>query len=712
MIVFRWLSILGALLLAVFTGGVFYFSLRESAVWNEAAGNADERGMPAVFDGFVERWNRSVERELRRELAAGEQQRELLTVSRGEGDGRRLAERERSVERLRRRLEEGDHIRVLPLEKMPSGLEWHTGMEEPEIGDPRAVKGGQVRLWINTPFPGTLRAFGPGSENFFNYSAIDNVWIPLVGLHPETFRPIPGLADRWAVSADGRTVFYHLDPEAAYSDGRPVRAEDFLLNICLRTSDAARDPFWTALFRSTFDRITVYGDSVIALTVPSPRPLLPYMACVDFHPAHPGFYHDFNALFLERYQWKAAPNTGGYMVVPGKIRQGERITLARVKSWWAKDRKYYRYSCNADQVEHVFVNLENKAIEMFRRGDLDMMNIRKPEIWEGKLELPEVYRGYIDKYSLEAGYACPPYGLYLNCSDGMLRNTDIRKGLAHAVNMGMVIDSLFRENMRRLGSYMEGYGDLTLPLKAPEYSKKKAMEYFARAGFREMGEDGILKNERGERLCLELTFADSSHVMTNVCSIIRQEALKCGVDLKLDPLTYSVCSRKVFEKRYQAALWAWPLDTPFPRLYETFASELAYDGRGNSVGNTNNIFAVADAELDAALDVEREAPDYPALKEALHRAQKRIHDLCIWIPGWREPYTHIACWRWIRWPESPTRFCSPRLYNPLESHLYWVDDKMKKETQDARRRGIPFEERHEVIRLKDRDDPLRPSSGE
>ena len=709
---FRWLSILGALLLAVFTGGVFYFSLRESAVWNEAAGTADERGMPAVVDGFVERWNRSVERELRRELAAGEQQRELLTVSRGEGDGRRLAERERSVERLRRRLEEGDHIRVLPLEKMPSGLEWHTGMEEPEIGDPRAVKGGQVRLWINTPFPGTLRAFGPGSENFFNYSAIDNVWIPLVGLHPETFRPIPGLADRWAVSADGRTVFYHLDPEAAYSDGRPVRAEDFLLNICLRTSDAARDPFWTALFRSTFDRITVYGDSVIALTVPSPRPLLPYMACVDFHPAHPGFYHDFNALFLERYQWKAAPNTGGYMVVPGKIRQGERITLARVKSWWAKDRKYYRYSCNADQVEHVFVNLENKAIEMFRRGDLDMMNIRKPEIWEGKLELPEVYRGYIDKYSLEAGYACPPYGLYLNCSDGMLRNTDIRKGLAHAVNMGMVIDSLFRGNMRRLGSYMEGYGDLTLPLKAPEYSKKKAMEYFARAGFREMGEDGILKNERGERLCLELTFADSSHVMTNVCSIIRQEALKCGVDLKLDPLTYSVCSRKVFEKRYQAALWAWPLDTPFPRLYETFASELAYDGRGNSVGNTNNIFAVADAELDAALDVEREAPDYPALKEALHRAQKRIHDLCIWIPGWREPYTHIACWRWIRWPESPTRFCSPRLYNPLESHLYWVDDKMKKETQDARRRGIPFEERHEVIRLKDRDDPLRPSSGE
>ena len=148
--------------------------------------------MPAVFDGFVERWNRSVERELLRELAGGERKKSLLSVSRGDGDGRRLAEQERSVERIGRRLELKDHIRQLPLEEVPAGLEWQTGMEEPEVGDPRAVKGGLVRLWINTPFPGTLRAFGPGSETFFNYSAIDNVWLPLVGLHPETFRPIPG----------------------------------------------------------------------------------------------------------------------------------------------------------------------------------------------------------------------------------------------------------------------------------------------------------------------------------------------------------------------------------------------------------------------------------------------------------------------------------------------------------------------------------------
>ncbi len=74
----------------------------------------DGRGMPAVFDGFVERWNRAVERELRRELAEGERKEKLLVVSRGEGDGRRLAEQARSVERIRKRLLLKDHIRLLP----------------------------------------------------------------------------------------------------------------------------------------------------------------------------------------------------------------------------------------------------------------------------------------------------------------------------------------------------------------------------------------------------------------------------------------------------------------------------------------------------------------------------------------------------------------------------------------------------------------------
>jgi microcin C transport system substrate-binding protein len=41
---------------------------------------------------------------------------------------------------------------------------------------------------------------------------------------------IPGLANEWAVSEDGRTIYFRIDPEARYSDGVPVRARDFLVD--------------------------------------------------------------------------------------------------------------------------------------------------------------------------------------------------------------------------------------------------------------------------------------------------------------------------------------------------------------------------------------------------------------------------------------------------------------------------------------------------
>ncbi len=690
---FRWLLLLGLMCLAVFAGGVQYFAGQEAQRISAAtAPQMDMRGMPSIYEGFIERWNRAVELELQRELAA-EERKNALTE-------REMKSRDKTLMRIKRRLAQKDQISEHPLADLPAELNWQTGEDEPELGDPHAVKGGQVRQWISTPFPGTLRAFGPGSDTFFNYSAIDNVWMPLVSLHPETKCPIPGLADRWAVSADGRTVFYRLDEAATYSDGRPVKAQDFLLNICLRTATAAKDPYWESFFRDRYDRIAVYGDNVIALTMPEPGPLQPYMACARFYPAHPGFYHDFNDLFLEEYQWKPAPNTGAYVVVPGKIRRGERITLARVKNWWARDKKYYRYTCNVDAIEHVFMNLENKAIEMFRRGEIDLMSVRKPELWEGKLELPEVHNGYIAKYSLRADYACPPYGIYLNCSDRLLGQLDIRCGLAHALNMQQVIATVFRGKMKRLGSYMEGYGELTLPLTAPEYDRAKAADFFKRAGYAQRDAEGILTNEQGQKLVVELCYADVSAMMSNVCALLRQEALKCGVDLRLNALNYNVCSRRVFEKRYQAVLWSWPLESPFPRLYDTFASALAYDAKGQPVSNTNNIMAVADDELDAALEAERAAPDYATLKNALHRAQRRIHELSCWVPGWREPYTHLACWQWIRWPQSPTHFCPPSIYNPVESHLYWVDKDLKDQTLNAKRKGIALPEKDVVIEGK------------
>ena len=50
-------------------------------------------------------------------------------------------------------------------------------------------------------------------------------------------RPIPGIAEAWTVSDDGRTWRFELDPAARWSDGAPIVAADFV-----RGFDRARNP--------------------------------------------------------------------------------------------------------------------------------------------------------------------------------------------------------------------------------------------------------------------------------------------------------------------------------------------------------------------------------------------------------------------------------------------------------------------------------------
>lgn len=49
----------------------------------------------------------------------------------------------------------------------------------------------------------------------------------LVRPDPDTSLPVPGVAERWDVSADGRDWTFHLRPDARWSDGSSVTAEDF-----------------------------------------------------------------------------------------------------------------------------------------------------------------------------------------------------------------------------------------------------------------------------------------------------------------------------------------------------------------------------------------------------------------------------------------------------------------------------------------------------
>jgi oligopeptide transport system substrate-binding protein len=50
---------------------------------------------------------------------------------------------------------------------------------------------------------------------------------PLLAIAPGNTPPVPGQAERWEMSSDGRTYTLHLRPGLVWSDGVPITAEDF-----------------------------------------------------------------------------------------------------------------------------------------------------------------------------------------------------------------------------------------------------------------------------------------------------------------------------------------------------------------------------------------------------------------------------------------------------------------------------------------------------
>ena len=664
--------------------------------------------MPPGFRGFTAAWNERVRRYVEDNLQEQERRiaeaQELLQKAADEGREdesarARLIFARTEREHLRARQSMGDYLVYLNENELPPNLTWQSGEGEPEIGDPAARKGGTIRLAMQRSFPNTLRVFGPNSNNATRRYIYDDIDLPLVRIHPATGGLIPGTADRWAISEDGRTVYFHIDTNARFSNGDPLTTRDFISSLFVRTSPYSAEPFYTDFYLSNFARIAVYGEHTIAVTLTSPRPYAAFYAAA-IPAACTRFFAEFGPDYPTRYLWRAVPTTGGYAVDPAGVVMGRQLMLSRVKNWWAAKRRFTRYSCNVDHMVYSFIAEGSKIRELFRIGELDVLSARDADFWYEGLEIDPVHKGYIQRVRFCNMWPRNCFGFHLNCSRPPFQDINVRRGFHHALNVQAVINTLYRGDYTRGGSYFSGFGPFTNPhIAALPFDPEKAREYFAAAGFVHEGADGILYRADGTRLQIVVS-SRIDPIYAAAMNILREDATRCGLDLRFEQMDDTVFYLRVKNKQYTACIFSWGFSPPVPDASQFFLSQYAYDAEGNPLRGTSNITATASPELDRAILAARAATTEEEAIAAQHLVQQRIAETASWVPGWSSWFWRFAQWRWVRWPRTEqTLFCPPRYYDPLDSHLYWVDEKMRRETLRARSNGKTFPEREINIPL-------------
>ena len=604
------------------------------------------------------------------------------------------------------------------LADLPEGLVWEDGMDLPEFGSPKAKKGGTLYGALQD-FPRTLRRVGPDSNGSFRPYILDDVAMRLAKRHPnetsigpEGHYYYPELAKEWAVDKENKTVFVRLDPAARWSDGEAVTSDDYLFMFFFFQSTYIRAPWYNNWYTESYTGITKYDDHTFAISVPEAKPDM-NSRVLDLIPTPEHFFKELGEDYVQRYQWRFQPTTGAYIINEEDIKKGRSITLRRQKDWWAKDKKFLKHRYNYDSIHLTVIRDIPKMFESFKRGDLDGTGlVNLPEYNYEKLpdSDPDVQNGYIHKVTFYNEIPRPTYGLWINSAKPLLDNVNVRVGVNYATNWQRVIDEYFRGDYVRMNTTADGYGEFTHPtMKARPFSVDKALEEFAKAGFKERGPDGILVNAEGQRL--SFTLSTGYRTFQDMLTILKEEAAKAGLEFRLEVLDNTAGWKKVQEKKHDISFSALNVSPEmYPRYWETYHADNAYDVPWLPDGitpnpnreiktQTNNLQSVAIPELDALIMAYRRSDDAEEMKKLAFRMEEILYEHASFVPGFAQPFYRTAFWRWLQYPDD---FNVKLSRSSGEYFLAWIDTDIKKETLEARKSGKTYEP---VIKVYDQYAP-------
>ncbi|MEM1084567.1 MAG: extracellular solute-binding protein [Verrucomicrobiota bacterium] len=638
--------------------------------------------------GFEERYNRETLEKLNKRM----DELEKALVADPEEGKRKELEVER--ERLTRRLERPDFFERLEEKDLPQDLEWVTNEDDPELGSPEAKKGGTIHtFFLGSSYPRSIRSVGKEANNSFRSYHWDDNEMGLVSIHQNTRNVIPALADRWAVGEDGQSVYFHIDEDAKWSDGRDVTSEDFMMTLYVYLSPYLTPPFYRNYYGEQFWGISKYGPDYLCIRLAYPKPIAPYFASVS--PFQEEFYREFGPDFEARYNWRTRPTTGAYMILDEDVVKGRSISLTRNHDWWARDLKYYRNRFNPDKIEFRLIRDPEKAFQMFLQGDIDFHSLNDPKKWYEKTEIEEVFEGYIERATFYNVYPRPSYGLYLNLLKPPLDDLNVRIGLQHATNWEKVIELDMRGDAERLSLFNDGFDGISDPsLKSRSFSVKKAREAFALAGYDRSGSDGILTNADGERLSFQVDYAKIPRIEAFMLRL-KEEAKRAGVDFRLNGMDGSEAFRNALKKDFVIGFMGWGVGQPMiPDFYQQFHSKEAFqeDGKTPRI-MTNNISGFADKEIDPILERNRNATSMEEVIETSRTLERIFHERAVWVPAFKRSSYRVGYWRWVQWPDD---FNVKMADLPDMAHVMWIDEDLKKETKQAMREDKGFDEVNRV----------------
>ncbi|MBI1651250.1 hypothetical protein C6Y62_15130 [Hyphomicrobium sulfonivorans] len=460
------------------------------------------------------------------------------------------------------------------------------------------------------------------------------------------------VAESADVAEDGRSVVFKLRPEAKFSDGTPVTADDVVFslevlkekghpNYSLSLRDVAKAE---ALDPHTV-RYEFKGNLIrdLPLTVAG----LPILSKA-FYTKHP-----FDQSSLEK-----PVASGPYEI--GNFKPGTFVSYKRRPDYWAKDLAVNRGRFNFDEIRYEYFRDRTLELEGLKSGTFDYREEFTSIDWATAYDIPAVKEGRLQRLIMPDGRPSGAQGFFINTRKDQFKDKRVREALDLAFDFEWSNKNLFFDLYSRTQSFFENselkasglpsaaelallepfkdklppevFGEPYVPPATDGSGRnrdnlRKAHQLLAEAGY----------GQGGKPLNVEILSFEEGFDRIIIPYIENLKRIGVNASLRrVDPAQYE---RRIKSFDFDLAIQRYALRlTPGIEVKTYWGSDAA------KIDGSFNLPGIADPVVDALIDKMVEAKSREELTVAARALDRVLRAGNYWVPQWYKASHNVAFW--------------------------------------------------------------------
>lgn len=435
---------------------------------------------------------------------------------------------------------------------------------------------------------------------------------------------IPGVAEKWEISADGLVYTFHLRADAKWSNGDPVTADDFLQSYRRMITPALAAEYaymlWHVVGAEDFNKGKLTDFAQTGFKAPDARTLqltlrqrTPFLLHAMNHeawfPVPVTTIKKFGKLESKRTPWTRPENfVGNGPFVLKSWRPNQLLVGERSPTYWD------RANVKLDGINFYPVELSDTEERMFRAGQLDLT-------YECPLTKIAVYRRE-NPAALRLDPFDTVYFYRFNVARKPFDDVRVRRALALAVDREQIVRDI------TLGGEQPAY-HLVPPNLLGYVSQNNFHEDVAEAR-RLLAEAGFPDGKGFPKVELLFNTLEKHRVVAEALQQMWKKNL--GVDLTLFNQEWKVFMDAQHTRNFQLARGGWQADYVDPHVF----FDMWQTGGGNNDTNWG------DPEYDRLLRSALDAPNDSERFAIYQRMEKIFLDAMPVIPVYFYTYARLV----------------------------------------------------------------------